>query len=114
MKQISFEDFKKIDLRIGEIKAVKIIEGADKLYILLVGLGKGEQDIQLVAGIREHYKENELIGGKIVVVRNLTPKVFKIGNEEIESQGMVLAGVFKNKIVLIQPEKDIETGAKVE
>ena len=114
MKQIDFEDFKKIDLRIGKVKAVKVFDGYDKLYVLLVDLGKGEHDIQIIAGIRKQYKENELIGKGVVIVRNLQHRIFKFGNEEIESQGMLLAAVFKDKIVLITPEKDVETGAKVE
>jgi len=110
MEKINFKEFKKIDLRIGQIKAVKVHPNADKLYILVVDLGVGEHDIQLVAGLKEAYKENELIGKKIVVVRNLEPSVIR----GMESQGMLLAGVFKDKITLIQPDKDIEIGAKVE
>ena len=110
MEKIKSEDWKKLDLRIGKVKAVKIHPNADKLYIVLVDLGKGEHDIQLVAGLKQHYKENELINKKIVIIRNLEPSVIR----GIESQGMLLAAVFKDKVVLIQPEKDIEVGAKVQ
>ena len=67
MEKISFNEFKKVDLRVGKIKSVKEHPKADKLYILNVDLGEGEHDIQLVAGLKGHYKENELIGKKIVV-----------------------------------------------
>lgn len=114
MKKVAFEDFKKVDLRVGEITAVKTLEGSSKLYLLMVSLGKGEHDLQLVAGLREHYKEDKLIGKKVIVVRNLEHKIFEFGGEKIESQGMILAAVFKDKVTLIEPDKDIETGAKVE
>jgi len=107
--KVSIDYFKKIDLRVGKIKAVKPHPNADKLYILNVSLGKGEHDIQLVAGIKQHYKEEELIGKQIVIIRNLKPAMIR----GIESQGMLLAAVFKKKIVLISPEKEIETGAKL-
>ncbi|MEK6826703.1 MAG: hypothetical protein AABX90_03670 [Nanoarchaeota archaeon] len=110
MEKISFKDWKKLDLRVGQIKAVKDHPNADKLHILLVDLGLGEHDVQLIAGLKEHYSEAQLIGKKVIVIRNLEPTMIR----GIESQGMLLAAVFKNKVVLLQPEKDIETGAKIE
>jgi len=110
MEKIEFEEWKKLDLRVGKITAVKTHPKADRLYILLVDLGVGEHEIQLVAGLRTYYTEDLLINKKIIVVRNLQPSVIR----GIESQGMLLAAVFKDKVVLLQPEKDIETGAKVQ
>lgn len=110
MEKIKFEDWKKLDLRVGKIKSVKEHPNANKLYVLIVDLGKGEHDIQLVAGLRTHYEENDLIGKQIVVIRNLEPSLIR----GIESQGMLLAAVFEGDVVLLQPEKDIETGAKIE
>ncbi len=110
MEKIKFNDFKKVDLRVGQIKAVKEHPKADKLFILDVSLGEGEHDIQLVAGLKNHYEEDELIGKKVVVVRNLEPAVLR----GVESQGMLLAGVFQGKISLLTVDKDIEVGAKVE
>jgi len=107
--KIPFAEFQKIDLRVGKITKVQPHPEADKLYILLVDLGEGEHDIQLVAGLRGHYKEEELINKEIVVVRNLQPAVLR----GVESQGMLLAAEFKGKVVLISPEKLIETGAKI-
>ena len=110
MEKIKFEDWKKLDLRIGKIKSVKEHPNANKLYVLMVDLGKGEHDIQLVAGLRAHYEENDLVGKQIVVIRNLEPSLIR----GIESQGMLLAAVFEGDVVLLQPEKEIETGAKIE
>ncbi|MDP2908745.1 MAG: methionine--tRNA ligase [Nanoarchaeota archaeon] len=107
--KISFSEFQKIDLRVGKITKIQPHPKADKLYILMVDLGEGEHDVQLVAGIRQHYKEEELLGKQIVVVRNLQPAVLR----GVESEGMLLAAEFKGKIVLISPEKEIETGAKI-
>ncbi|MDD5651115.1 MAG: methionine--tRNA ligase subunit beta [Candidatus Nanoarchaeia archaeon] len=107
--KISIDEFLKVDLRVAKIKAVKPHPKADKLLILDVSLGKGEHDVQIVAGIKEHYKEEELIGKQIIMVRNLEPAVIR----GIESQGMLLAAEFKGKVVLLGPEKEIETGAKI-
>ena len=107
--KIPFKDFQKIDLRVGKITKIQPHPEADKLYILLVDLGEGEHDIQLVAGLKPYYKEEELLGKQIVVVRNLEPAVLR----GVESQGMLLAAEFKGKVVLISPEKEIETGAKI-
>ncbi|MBL7101069.1 MAG: methionine--tRNA ligase [Nanoarchaeota archaeon] len=107
--KIPFSEFQKIDLRVGKITKIQPHPKADKLYILLVDLGKGEHDTQIVAGIKEHYKEEELLGKQIIVVKNLQPAMIR----EVESNGMLLAAEFKGKVTLISPEKEIETGAKV-
>lgn len=110
MDNISFKEWKKIDLRVGKITGVKDHPNADKLYIILVDLGKGEHDLQIVSGLKDNYSKDELVGKTIVVLRNLESAVFR----GVESNGMLLAAVFKNKVVLIEPEKDIEIGCKVE
>lgn len=109
LDKIPFKEFQKIDLRVGKITKIQPHPEADKLYILLVDLGEGEHDIQLVAGLKQYYKEEELLGKQIVVVRNLEPAMLR----GVESQGMLLAAEFKGKVVLISPEKEIETGAKI-
>lgn len=110
MDNISFEYWKKLDLRVGRINGVKDHPNADKLYIILVDLGKGEHDLQIVSGLKDDYSKEELMGRNIVVLKNLESVTLR----GIESNGMLLAAVFKNKVVLIEPEKDIEVGSKVE
>ena len=110
MEKISFDDWKKLDLRVGKIKSVKDHPNADKLYVLIIDLGKGEHNMQIVSGLREHYKEEELLGKEIVVICNLEHTIIR----GVESQGMLLAAVFKNKVVLVRPDKEIAAGAKVE
>ena len=62
-----------------------------------------------VSGLKENYKKEELINKRVIVIRNLKHAVIR----GIESQGMLLAAVFKDKVSLAQPDKDIEIGAKV-
>lgn len=125
---ITFDDFVKVDLRVGEIKIVEEIEGADKLWKLTVDTGEEIGERIICAGIKEHYSKEELMNKKIIVVVNLAPRKMR----GIESQGMLLAASNKNhdtpqaypdkssekistkgKVVLISPEKDIELGSRV-
>ena len=105
---MTIEDFKKIDLRIGKIIVAEKIEGADKLLRLEIDLGQEWR--QIVSGIADFYKPEELINKQVVVVFNLEPKKIK----GIESQGMILAAEDENNnVVLIIPEKEIAPGSKV-
>jgi len=101
---ITFEDFKKIDLRVGKILEAEKVEGSEKLLKLIVDLG-GEKR-QLVAGIGEFYKREDLIGKEIVIVANLKTK--KIMG--IESQGMILAADKEGEPVILIPEKEVLSG----
>jgi methionyl-tRNA synthetase len=109
MEKISIKEWEKIDLRVGKVTAVKDHPNADKLYILLVDLGEGEHDVQIVAGIKQWYKKEELLGKNICIIKNLESVTLR----GVESNGMLLAAEFKDKVVLISPEKDIETGARI-
>lgn len=109
MENITFDEFKKLDLRVGEIRTVEAIPGADKIYKLSVDLG-GETR-ELVAGIKLFYEPDFLIGKKIVVLTNLEPRVIR----GISSHGMLLAASNEDKssIVILTVEKDIPNGSKV-
>jgi len=106
---VSFSDWEKIDLRNAEILEVEDIKGADKLYKLKIDLGT-ETRI-LVAGLKQNYAKDELIGKRIIVFTNLEPRKIK----GIESKGMVLAVTNEDhsEIKLIQPDGVIELGNKV-
>jgi len=110
MNQIKYKDFTKLDLRIGTIKKVEDIEGADKLYKLEVEVGKDSRTI--AAGIKEHYKKEELEGKQVVVITNLEPRKMR----GVESQGMLLAASNEDhsKVILLSPEKAIDSGSKVQ
>lgn len=106
---ISYEDFEKLDLRVGEIIKVEEIAGADKLYKLTIDIG--EETRTVCAGIKQYYSRDELKGKKIILLANLAPRKLK----GIESQGMILAAVSddENEVVLLSPESEIEVGAKI-
>ncbi|MFO8184118.1 MAG: methionine--tRNA ligase [Candidatus Aegiribacteria sp.] len=82
---VSFDEFMKMDLRVGLVREVHDIKGADKLYRLLVDMG--DHTRQLVAGLKPYYSADEMKGRKVVVMVNLQP-VKLMG---VESNGMVLA-----------------------
>lgn len=106
---VNFQDFKNLDIRVAEIKEVKEIPNADKLYILKIDIGGEEREI--VAGIKKHYKPDELMGKKIVVLANLEPAVIR----GVQSNGMLLAASdnSREKIVILTPEKDMAPGSRI-
>ncbi|MDD5253574.1 MAG: methionine--tRNA ligase subunit beta [Candidatus Nanoarchaeia archaeon] len=105
---ISFEQFKEINLRVGEIKEAKEHPNADKLVVLKVDIG--EEERQIVAGIRKYYDIKDLVGKKIVIVANLEPAMLR----GIKSEGMLLAAVDEDKVILVTPEDEIDNGARVQ
>ncbi len=108
MDNITFDDFIKLDLRVAEIKACEDIEGADKLYKLTIDMG---EERLIVAGIKQHYSREELIGKRIAVVANLEPRKLR----GIMSHGMLLAASNddKSSVVLLTPDKAIPNGSKI-
>lgn len=104
---VSFEEFKKIELRIAVIESVAPHPDADRLYVLTIKVGEVRK--KMVAGIRQHYGEDELKGKKIVIVDNLAPTVIR----GVESQGMLLAASNAGTLTLLVPERPIEDGATV-
>lgn len=107
MPDISFDDFKKLDLRVGKITKAKPVEGATKLLLLEVDIGREKRN--LVAGIAEQYSQKELVGKNVVVVVNLAPKKIR----GVESEGMLLAAEAEGGPVLLTPDKDVAAGTKV-
>ncbi len=107
---VSIQDFMEVDIRVAEIRAVNEHPNADKLLILKVDIGDGGGEKQLVAGIKDHYNPEQLIGKKIIVVNNLASAVIR-GEE---SQGMLLAARDGNNVVLLTTEKDVKAGSKVQ
>ena len=103
----SIEDFRKIELRIAEIKEVNDHPNADKLLVLTVDLGDRQK--QVVAGIKNFYSKDELLGRQVVLVDNLEPAVLR----GVESQGMILAGSDEFGITIISPERPLKLGSVV-
>ncbi|MEM0065320.1 MAG: methionine--tRNA ligase subunit beta [Sulfolobales archaeon] len=107
-REIEFEEFSKVDLRVGKIKKAERIPGSRKLLKLVVDIGKEER--QVVAGIAEWYNPEELEGKYVVVVANLKPK--KIMG--YISQGMILATCEElTKPVLVTVAEPVKPGAKI-
>ena len=108
---ISFEEWKKIDLRVAKIIKVEDVEGADKLYKLTIDVGSEIGKRTICAGIKEFYSKDELKAKKIIVFINLEPRKIR----GIESQGMLLAAVSENEkdVVLLTPEKEAKPGWRV-
>lgn len=108
MSLVSFEEFKKIEIRIGKILSAEKVENADKLLKLEVEF-KGEiGKRQIVSGIAEYFSQNELIGKKLPFIVNLEPRKFK----GVESQGMLMA-VAGEKPILLLPSEDVPEGAEI-
>ncbi len=105
---IDFQDFMNVDLRVGLVLTAERVDGSDRLLKLSVDLGSEKR--QIMAGIAEHYKPEELVGEQVVVVANLAPrKIFKH-----ESQGMVLAADTPDGgVAVVRPVGKVEPGTRV-
>jgi len=105
---ITFDDFVKLDLRIGTIKEASKVKKADKLLQLSVDIGLETRTI--LSGIAEHFAPEELVGKQAVVVCNLAPRKMR----GVESNGMLLmAENTEGKLVFVQPETEFPEGSIV-
>lgn len=127
---ISFEDFKKIDIRIGEILSAERVEGSEKLLKLIVDFGpapvkpelagewievqtedknEGRIKRQIIAGIAQFYAPEALIGKECPFAYNIAPRMLA----GLESQGMILCPSDKGNPILLHPDKWIMQGSVV-
>jgi len=105
---ITYEDFKKVELKVAKIISAERVEGSDKLIKLALDLGSEKR--QIVAGIGRAYKPEDLIGLEIAVVANLEPKTLM----GIESNGMLLAASADDgEPVLLIPQKEVPPGTEI-
>ena len=102
---VNFDDFSKLNLKVGKILEVSMHPDAEKLYLLKVDVG--DKTIQLVAGIKPFYEPEQLENKLIVVLTNLEPKNIR----GVLSEGMVLAAQDKDDISLIISDKEIAVGS---
>jgi methionyl-tRNA synthetase len=107
--EITYEDFLRLDLRVGRIALAERVPKADRLLRLEVELeGSGEKR-QVLAGIAKVYDPATLVGRRVVVLANLAPKKMM----GLESRGMVLAAEGPEGPCLLQPDREVAVGAKV-
>ncbi len=104
----TIDDFQKIEIRLGTIISVSVVEGADKLYILQVDLGE-EKPRQILSGIREFVTSEVLLNKQFPFVTNLAPRMLR-GHE---SQGMILAGSTEDDFALLAPTRTLPNGTKL-
>lgn len=104
---ITIEEFKKLSMKIAKIKEVIDHPGADRLYVVRVVIG--EEERELVAGIKKGYNKEELLGKLVVVVENLEPAVIR----GVESKGMILAAQDGETLAVLSPDRPVAPGSIV-
>ncbi len=109
-EQIKIDDFRKVELRVGKVVEATAHPNADRLNVLKVDIGGGEQR-QLVAGVRKWYEPESMVGKTVIVLVNLQPATLR----GVESQGMVLAATDEagENVVVLTVDRDIPPGSKV-
>jgi len=106
--EITYDDFAKLDIRIGTIVQAEPVEGTDKLIKLTVDLGV--KTVTLVAGIKEKYRAEDVVGKQVPVLANLKPRKIR----GILSEGMILAANDPEGYpILLHPDKETPPGSKV-
>ena len=105
---ITYDDFKKIELKIAKVLEAEEVSGAEKLLKLKIDLG-GSETRQIVAGIKKMYQAKDLVGKEIAVVVNLEPRM----DMGIESNGMLLAASDEKGPVVLVPEREVAPGSGI-
>src|SRR4030042_2787191 len=117
MENISFEEFKKLDLRTGKVLSAEIVSGSENLLNLQIDIGdpstrastelsrtsSGLGKRQIIAGVAKYYSPKELVGKNLVIVANLEPKKLM----GLESQGMILCAENNGEPVCLVPLKEV-------
>jgi methionyl-tRNA synthetase len=106
---ITIDDFVKVELRVATILEAKPAPKGDKLLVLQVDLGSEKR--QVMAGIRQHYQPEQLVGKQIVVVANLAPRTMM----GLQSQGMLLAATdaATGRVIILTPSEPVAPGSTV-
>jgi len=106
--EIQFDDFSRLDLRVGTVTACEKVEKTDKLLKLSIDIGSETRTV--VSGIAQHYQAEELVGKQVVLVVNLASRKMR----GIESQGMILTAEDKDgKLRLLKPEEPVNPGSAI-
>ena len=106
--EISYEDFAKLDIRVGTVVAVEKVEKADKLLKCTIDFGAfGTRTI--VSGIAEWKQPEDLVGKQLPYIVNLAPRMLR----GVESQGMLIAASDDTGVALLTPEREVPQGTKL-
>ena len=103
----TYDEFKKLELKVGKIKEVNDHPNADRLYVVTVDMG--DKTKQVVAGIKNFYPKEELVGRQVVIVDNLDPATLR----GVESQGMILAASDDEGMSIVTLDKPRKLGSIV-
>jgi methionyl-tRNA synthetase len=113
---INYDDFAKVEIRIGKIHTVELIEGADKLLKLMVDVGDGVNEEghpvlrQILSGIRTYFEDPQVLVGKMYpFVVNLEPRTLR----GLESHGMILAASHEDTLALLELTHAVPPGTKI-
>lgn len=109
MDEISYDDFAKLDIRIGTVTAAEHIPDTDKLLKCTIDFGDEIGMRTIVSGIAEWKTPEDLIGKQLPYIVNLAPRMLR----GVESQGMLLAVSDENGVALFNPERTVQNGTKV-
>lgn len=108
MDYVSYDEFKKMDIRVGTVKEVEPVEGTDKLLRFQINFGEDLGVRQIVSGIKEFYPDfEELIGKQLLYIVNLEPRTIR----GVESNGMLLA--VGDAPTFLVPENEVSSGSKI-
>jgi methionyl-tRNA synthetase len=107
--EISIDEFAKVDLRVARVIAASHVEGADRLLQLTLSLG-GDEQRNVLAGIKQAYEPEQLVGRLVVVVANLASRQMRFGT----SEGMVTAaGPGGTEVFLLSPDEGAQPGQRI-
>jgi methionine--tRNA ligase beta chain len=109
MENISLEEFKKLDLRIGKILTAERVEGSEKLLKLEVDFGAEIGKRQIISGIAKSYEPEFLCGKESLFIANLEPRSIM----GLESNGMIMCTTLDNSPIILQPEKEVLPGTQI-
>ncbi len=106
--EISYDDFAKLDIRVGTVLAAELVPETDKLIKCTIDFGElGQRTI--VSGIAQWKKPEELVGKQLPYIVNLAPRMLR----GVESQGMLLAASDESGVALLNPERALTPGTKL-
>lgn len=108
-EEITYDDFQRLDIRIGEVVSAERVPDTDKLLKCTVQFGEGLEERTIVSGIAEHISPEDIVGRKFPYLINLTPRTIR----GIESEGMILAIGGEHFSLLEPSDRDTPAGSAI-